>query len=285
MIKENVVDSSNIIKIAAAQMDVAFQKPSINLKKILKLTRTASDNESQLIVFPECALTGYCFESREEAFLFAETIPGPSTEQVQKLCQELGIYAIYGLIEKEESMLFNALAFVGPNGLIGKHRKLHLPHLALDHFVDPGDLPITVFQTPIGNIGMGICYDLKFPEYSRMLALKGADLIVLPTNWPDPGRPIMDPHLARARAIENKVFFLACNRVGGERDYTFPGQSVIFDTRGNDLAQGNEREETIYASIDLHEARQKVIQRRPGFWMNYLEDRRPELYGDLIKKK
>lgn len=269
-------------KIALVQIDSVIKDKNYNFDLMVKFLLESVENNTQLVVFPECSLTGYCYKSRKEALEVAEEIPGSSSKYFSEFCREKNIFMIYGLIEKDKDKLYNSAVLIGPSGIIGKHRKLHLPHLALDHHVDQGDLPIQVFKTPLANIGMGICYDLKFPEYSRMLALIGADLIVLPTNWPDPGKPITDPVLARARAIENKVYFAAVNRVGTERDYTFVGQSVVFDTRGNELAKGSPTEqEIIYATVNPKESRDKIIQRKPGFWMNYIDDRRPELYKSL----
>ena len=172
------------IKIAVVQMEPELMKTGENLRTILNATKKAADNHANLIVFPECSLTGYIFSSRQEALPFAETIPGPSTEKLVYLCQELRVYVIFGLLEKENDKLFNAAAFLGPQGLIGKYRKNHLPFLGVDRFVDIGDQPFRVHRTPIGNIGLHICYDVVFPESSRVLALLGADILALPTNFP-----------------------------------------------------------------------------------------------------
>ena len=104
----------------------------------------------------------------------AETVPGPSTAAIGAVCSELGVYVVVGLLERAGERLYNSAALVGPEGLVGVHRKAHLPVLGVDRFVDPGDLPPVVYETEVGRIGMGICYELMFPEYTRVLALSGA---------------------------------------------------------------------------------------------------------------
>lgn len=278
---------SNKIKIAAVQMEPKLMKTRENLENILSAVRKAADNQADLIVFPECSLTGYIFSSRQEALPFAETVPGSSTEKVISLCQELKVYVIFGLLEKENDRLFNAAAFLGPQGLIGKYRKNHLPFLGVDRFVDPGDKPFQVYQTPIGNIGLQICYDILFPEGSRVMTLLGADILALSTNFPSAqtrGEKITT-YVVSARAIENRVHVVSTDRVGSERGFSFAGLSKIVDASGEILGLASaDKEEIIYGEVSLESARQKHLTHIPGEWeVDQIKDRRPELYGMITK--
>ncbi|GAJ18427.1 unnamed protein product, partial [marine sediment metagenome] len=131
-----------------------------------------------------------------------ETIPGPSTDELAICCRELGVHVIAGLLEVDADKCFNTAVLVGPRGLVGKYRKIHLPFLGIDRFIDHGNQPFRVYQTPIGNIGMHICYDCNFPESARVMTLLGADILALPTNWPE-GREKVAKHVILARAYEN----------------------------------------------------------------------------------
>jgi len=278
---------SNKIKIAAVQMEPKLMKTRENLENILSAVRKAADNQADLIVFPECSLTGYIFSSRQEALPFAETIPGCSTEKVISLCQELKVYVIFGLLEKENDRLFNAVAFLGPQGLIGEYRKNHLPFMGVDRFVDPGDKPFQVYQTPIGNIGLQICYDILFPESSRVMTLLGADILALSTNFPSAqtrGEKITT-YVVSARAIENRVHVVSTDRVGNERGFSFAGLSKIVDASGEILGLASaDKEEIIYGEVSLESARQKHLTLIPGEWeVDQIKDRRPELYGVITK--
>jgi len=272
------------VKIAAVQMDPKITKNSDNLNKILAETEVAASNGADLIVFPECALTGYVFASREEAIPFMETIPGPSTDKLAVCCQKLGVHVVFGLLEMEADKCFNAAVLVGPSGLVGKYRKNHLPFLGIDRFVDPGDKPFQVYQTPIGNIGLHICYDCNFPESARIMALLGADILALPTNWPQ-GRGKVAKYVVVSRAYENKVHLVAVDRVGSEQGAKFIGLSKIVDAWGDTLAEASsDNEEIIYAEVSLAEARQKRIVFKPGeFELDFIGDRRPELYNLITK--
>ena len=277
---------SDHVKIAAVQMEPRLMKVSENLESILNAVRKAADNEANLIVFPECSLTGYIFSSREEALPFAETIPGPSTKKLISLCEGLKVYVIFGLLEKANDKLFNTAAFVGPQGLIAGYRKNHLPFLGVDRFVDRGDKPFQVHQTPIGNIGLEICYDIVFPESSRVMTLMGADILALPTNFPQGrGRGEKLNCCVSARAIENRVHVVSADRVGGERGYSFAGLSKIVDASGNVLGLASaDKEEIIYGEVSLETARQKHLVFIPGEWgVDHIKDRRPELYGMITK--
>ncbi len=273
------------VKIAAVQMNPKIMRNRENLDKVIFDARTAAGNGADLIVFPECTLTGYVFSSREEAMPFMETIPGTATEEMKALCKRLGVHIVVGLLEKDGAKCFNAAVLIGPGGLVGKYRKNHLPFLGIDRFLDRGDKPSEVFDTPIGRLGLHICYDANFPECARVMTLLGADILILPTNWPQ-GRGKVAKYIINTRAYENKVHFVAANRVGEECGTRFIGSSKIINAWGDTLAQaGNTEEEIIYADVNLEEARQKHVVFKPGeFEMDFIRDRRPELYGPIVNR-
>src|SRR4051812_13685841 len=171
------------MRVAVAQIEPKFAETQRNLDVCFARLEEAAGQGAQLVVFPECAIPGYMFDSAEEALPYAEEIPGPSTEAFERECARLGVHAVCGLIERDGDTIFNAAILVGPDGLIGSYRKTHLPFLGVDRYVTPGE-DLKVFDTAIGRIGLIICYDLRFPEVTRTLALHGADLIALPTNFP-----------------------------------------------------------------------------------------------------
>jgi predicted amidohydrolase len=272
------------VKIAAVQMNPRIMQNRDNLDKILLELRTSAGNGADLIVFPECALSGYVFYSREAALPYMETIPGPSTDELAAGCKELGVYAVVGMLEIAGDHCFNAAVLIGPGGLVGKYRKNHLPFLGIDRFIDPGDQPFKVYDTPVGNIGMHICYDCNFPESARMMTLLGAEILALPTNWPE-GREKVAQYVINTRAFENRVHVVAVDRVGNERGTRFIGRSKIVDAHGDTLVQaGDSDEQTVYAEVNLAEARQKRTVFKAGeFEFDFISDRRPELYGKITE--
>src|SRR5262249_3875441 len=158
------------------------------------------------------------------ARVHAEPLPGPATEAIAADCRELNTFAIFGLLERDGERIFNSAALIGPQGLLGTYRKTHLPCLGVDRCTVVGDRPYQVHDLGGLRVGMLICYDGSFPEASRALALQGADLIALPTNWPPEGTGSARL-LTPARALENRVYFAAVNRVGAERGFRFVGLS------------------------------------------------------------
>ena len=144
------------VKLAAVQMDPEIMKVRGNLDKILSEMRVAADNGADLIVFPECALTGYVFNSREEAVPFMETIPGPVTDELTAGCRALGVHAVVGLLEIQGDKCFNAAVLLGPEGLVGRYRKNHLPFLGIDRFLDPGDEPFQAGRL-VARIYLPVC--------------------------------------------------------------------------------------------------------------------------------
>ena len=274
-----------IVKVAAVQTEPKLLEKDNNLARCLELIQVSARQGARLIVFPECALTGYAFSSLEEAMPLCEPVPGPSTERIIAVCQQLNVYVVIGLLEVEIDEGYNTAVLLGPGGLLGKYRKVHLPYLGVDRFVSRGDNPLTVYETEVGRIGLGICYDSIFPEHARVLALKGADVFVLPTNWPE-HREVIPEHIIPARAAENLMYVVAVNRVGEERNTRFIGRSVIAHYAGGRvLASGSPtREEVLYAEIEPARARDKHVVISPGvFEFDLFKDRRPELYGIITE--
>ncbi len=270
------------MRVAVAQMEPRLAEKERNLDTALERLEEAAAAGAQLLVLPECAIPGYMFDSADEALPYAEEIPGPTTEAFERECARLGVHAITGLLERDGDTLYNAAILVGPDGLIGSYRKTHLPFLGVDRFVTPGD-ELKVFDTALGRIGLIICYDLRFPEVTRTLALQGADMVALPTNFPMAAKLQCDV-IAPARAAENRIYLLVANRVGKERWGEFCGWSQIVDPYGTRLAEAGETEEALLvADVELEKARDKdyVV---PGEYELYLfGHRRPELYGALVE--
>jgi predicted amidohydrolase len=271
------------MRVAVAQMDPVFAEKERNLDACVARLEEAAAAGAELLVLPECAIPGYMFESLEEGLSYAEEVPGPSTEALERACERLDVYAVCGLLQRDGDLLRNAAVLVGPQGLIGTYWKTHLPFLGVDRFVTPGD-ELTVYDTPLGRIGVEICYDLRFPEVTRTLALKGADIVAHPTNFPVAAR-IQTELITVARAAENRIYLLTANRVGKERGGEFCGWSQIVDPFGTRLAEAGATEEALLvAEVDVEKARDKdyVI---PGEYELYLfGHRRPELYGALVEE-
>jgi predicted amidohydrolase len=272
------------MRVAVAQLDPKLGERERNLEACLQRLEEAVAAGAQLLVLPECAVPGYMFDSLEEGLSYAEEVPGPTTEALERACERLDAYVICGMLQRDGDLLRNAAVFVGPEGLVGTYWKTHLPFLGVDRFVTPGD-ELTVWDTPLGRIGVEICYDLRFPEVTRTLALKGADVVAHPTNFPMAAK-IQTELITVARAAENRVYLLTANRVGKERWGEFCGWSQIVDPYGKRLAEAGETEEALLvADVDVEKARDKdyVI---PGEYELYLfGHRRPELYGLLVEEQ
>ena len=273
------------MRIAAVQMDVKISDKESNLVKILENLDSAARAGAGIVVFPECALSGYCFDSREEAWPEAETVPGPSTERIAEAAGNLGCTAVVGLLERDGEEIYNAAAVITPLGILGTHRKVHLLCLGVDRFDALGDKPFPVFETPHGKVGINICFDCSFPESGRVLKLKGAQLLTIPTNWPAGSDAWA--HTCKVRATENHMLVVAADRVGEERGFRFIGHSQIIDYEGRVLAEAGETEETIIsAEVELAAADRNRVVRVPGrYEFDRMAARRPEMYGVITERR
>jgi predicted amidohydrolase len=273
-------------KVACIQMEPRIGEKAANVAAGLELIEQAAQRGAALVVLPELSSTGYCFASREEAFSLAEPVPdGPTCEAWAEAALRLDITLVAGIAERASDVLYNAAAIVGPAGHIGTFRKMHLWNRE-NLFFEPGNLGFPVFTTPLGRIGVAICYDIWFPETFRLQALKGADIVCVPTNWvpipgQEPGREAMATVLAMAAAHSNSVFVACADRIGTERGQPFEGQSVIVGCSGWPVAgpASRDRAEIVLAEIDLGAAR------RARNWNEFnqvLRDRRTDVYDEML---
>lgn len=283
-------ESTSPVTVAVVQFDpqVGIQNRPSNLEISLSLALQAVNNGANLIVLPELANTGYLFNNRHDAYLHAEPVPdGPSMRAWMDFAQLHQVYLVAGLAERDGMQLFDTAVLLGPEGLIGKYRKAHLWNKEKLWF-SPGNLGFPVFETPIGRIGLLICWDIWFPEVPRILTQQGADIICSLNNWVWTPPPLFDEagkcmasYLTMTAAHANNVFIAAANRIGEERDARYLGCSLIAGTNGwpiGKVASPNEQT-IIYADIDLSSARSAPIWNS----LNDLQrDRRTDLYDGML---
>ncbi|HET9497473.1 MAG TPA: carbon-nitrogen hydrolase family protein [Candidatus Limnocylindria bacterium] len=272
------------IRVAACQIDPQLGEVDRNLERIERAVTEAAAGDARLVVLPEAAVTGYVFEHLDEALTVAQRASAVAEQRLADLAAAHGVALIVGTLEAEGREVFNTALLFAEDGRRYRYRKMHLPYLGVDRFATPGPDAPEVYDLAGMRVGVLICYDLRFPEAARICALDGADLIALPTNWPV-GVQFHPGIFAPARAAENHVYLLACDRVGEERGTTFIGRSILLDTNGKALATASDtEEETIFGEVDWELARQTHHKRIPGEheW-DTIGDRRPGLYGRLLE--
>lgn len=267
------------MRIAAIQCAVREGETAANLAAATGWIIEAANAGCKLAVLPECSLTGYGFNSRAELEGVAIPLDGAEVNAVAAVCALHNIHALVGFYEVQESKIYNSAALIGPKGVVGVHRKAHLPYLGGDRFADrPDHVSVSVFATEIGVVGISICYEIRFPEVTRTLALQGAEIIALPTNWPVQSAILAD-HFTRVRAAENMVYFVAANRNDCARGNRYLGRSQIIDALGEVMVKAESETGLICADVDLDIARKKKIVFEEGrFELSLFADRRPEAY-------
>jgi predicted amidohydrolase len=268
----------NKVKLALAQISSKRESKSENLLKIEKLTLKAKQQGSDLIIFPEMSLTGYVL--LDQVYELAETIPGLSTQKIETLAKKTGMHIIFGmpeLSEKTQATVFNTAVCVGPQGLIGKYRKMYLPTHSIfeeKRYFRPG-YEAAAFQTEVGNIGLTICYDIFFPEVYRLIRLKGAQLIICISASPAVRRSYFEI-LTSARALENTAFLAYVNLAGVEDGLQFWGGSRLVGPTGEVLAKAKyDEEDFVICEVDFSDLKAAET------FIPTLRDLRPELFDKL----
>lgn len=276
------------VTVAAVAMR-SVHDPAANLASILSTVAACAEQGADLVVFPEQCLQGYLpsltdydLDHVTYQVEHAETLDGPSLRAVADAAAAHGVHVVVGMTERDPDraeVLYNTAALVGPDGVVGAYRKVHQPGDE-KHLYHPGE-GFTVLETPLGRIGLLICYDLCFPESTRSLALSGADLLVLPTAWgvADPSAPVAEDRMvanldlfSRVRALENQTWFVAANLVGELGAFTYPGGSRVVGPDGVVRADTGPVEGFVLHTVD----RAETVRARTTGYLGYsfLKDHR-----------
>ncbi|MFX1514076.1 MAG: nitrilase-related carbon-nitrogen hydrolase [Promethearchaeota archaeon] len=266
------------LNVGFIQFNPLFGKKEENLERIAHFID--SKPNADLLVLPELPITGYLFLNSKEVNELAEPIPGKIFLQLLEISKQNDTYLISGFCEKKGDHYFNSAVVIGPEeGLLGIYRKIHL-FFEEKHFFEPGNKLPDSYEIRGAQVATIICFDWIFPEITRILALKGIDILCHPSNLVlSFAQTVM-----RARAIENRIFTITANRVGCEKrndtKLAFTGQSQIIKPNMEILAKANETEEIItVCEINPVEARNKNVTDLNHIFKN----RREDLYSLLEK--
>ncbi|HIA14717.1 MAG TPA: carbon-nitrogen hydrolase [Nitrospirales bacterium] len=262
------------MKVAYVQFSPALCNLNETISRLEALLSACGN--SDLVVLPELCNSGYNFSSKEEAFDSSEPIENSRfLSFLHAQCREHGLDIVTGFNERSGDTLYNSAVLIGPEGYVGRYRKMHLFMNEKDFFC-PGDAGLPVFQRKNATLGLLVCYDWFFAEVWKILALKGADIICHPSN-------LILPRLAQQgipfHAVTNRVFIVTANRIGTEGSLTFTGNSLIVEARGKILSSAPAAESHVdVVSIDLERARDKTVTSRNDLF----GDRRPQDYQELL---
>jgi len=251
-----------------------------NISTMKAWVERARQHEADLVIFPELSLTGYV--CRDLFYNLAEPIDGPSVKAIENIAQDNGVYIIFGMPEQAtaEGVIYNSCILIGTAGFLGHYRKMHLPTATIfeeKRYFRPGFEPVVVC-TPIGKIGLTICYDLFFPEIVRVLVAEGAQLVVCISVSPGVRKEYFET-FAKARAMENSVFLAYVNRVRIEDGLRFWGGSHLLNPNGEVLAKAKyDLEDLVVAQVDYGDLR------RMRTFLPTLRDLRPDLLKRLYEK-
>ena len=272
-----------LVTVAVCQLGPVLGQVAVNLRKVEVAVRDAAEAGARVVVLPELVTTGYVFESVGQARGLAERLDGPSLRVITTLAAAHDMVIVGGFAElAEDDEMYNSAFLIDRSGVAAVYRKAHLWADESRWFI-PGRQSPPVVQTDRGRIGILICYDLEFPEWTRIAALCGADLLCVPTNWPASSVPYGERPIevvrAQATASVDRVFVAVCDRVDQERGTNWVGGSAIIGPDGYPLAlaEVGGGPQTLLARCELSQARDKST----SAVNNVLADRRPELYGRI----
>lgn len=260
-------------KVAAIQMDIVYKNPERNRLHVEELVKQAMQSKPDVLVLPETWTTGYSENVFHEIHKYAEPENGPTMYALREMAVKYGVWFVSGSFpERDGANVYNTVYLIDRSGaIVGKYRKMHL-YSAMDEniaFANGKNMP--VWSTELGPVAMMTCYDIRFVELSRTYAMRGAKVIFVVSNFPNP-KVNHWRTLLQARAIENQIYIVACNRVGAAENCTYFGHSLIIDPWGEILAEGAEDETILTSVVDLSHVAQ-VRKTIPMFW-----DRQPQSY-------
>jgi predicted amidohydrolase len=268
----------NRIKLVLAQISCKRGDKQRNLQRMEEVLLEAKKQSSDLVIFPELCVTGYA--NRDQFYELAETIPGPSAEKIEEFARQNDLHVIFGMPElsgKTKGTLYNTAALIGPEGLIGKYRKMHLPtHSVFEEkrYFRLG-YQAAAFETALGTVGLCICYDIFFPELIRLIRLQGAQLIVCISASPAVRKEYFEI-LTAARAIENTAYLAYVNLAGVEEGLQFWGGSRLIGPTGTVIAKAKYDEpDLVFCELDPRDLRPAEA------FIPTLRDLRPELFDKL----
>lgn len=267
------------MKIALAQMNIT-EKINDNLEKTLNLIEEAAKNGAQIICFPELQLTPF-FPQYEglEVSNYSISIDDEKIKRIQEKCKEFKIISIPNIYLKEGDKYFDASLVINSDGeILGTSKMVHIAQCHQFYEQDyyhPSDTGFRVYDTPIGRIGIIVCFDRHLPESFRVCALEGADIIIIPTANVKSEPLEMFEWEVRISSMQNNVFTAMCNRVGKEGEMDFAGESIVVEPNGNLVIKADYREQLIYADININEVT-KCRNEKP-----YICLRRPDVYLEI----
>ncbi|MHA2141804.1 MAG: nitrilase-related carbon-nitrogen hydrolase [Candidatus Thorarchaeota archaeon] len=263
------------IKLAIGQMAPIIGDTKGNMNNMKEILFSASDNGVDVLVLPELVNSGYVFNNHDEVESLSERIPEGDFSEVLKGWSEGGGLVVAGLCEEQNGSFYNSAATFGNGKHLSTYRKVQLFNKEKEWF-RPGDEEPPVITHNGHRYGVMVCFDWAFPEIARILALKGAQVILHPANLVLP----FCPNAMITRSIENKVFTATSGRTGEERDVRFIGGSQITTPQGEVLFRMKEGDNGLmWADVDLTEADDKALTKRN----DVLADRRPELYKRITE--
>ena len=262
-------------KVAAIQLDIAYKDPEKNRLLVATQIEKAVALHPEVIVLPETWTTGYSESVFQGIQRYAEPENGASMTVLRNLAARHGVWIVSGSFpERDGAHVYNTVCLIDRSGNIaGKYRKMHL-YSAMNEqagFTPGGQMP--VWQTEIGPVAMMTCYDIRFAELSRTYAVRGAQIIYVVANFPNPKLSHWRI-LLQARAIENQCYIVACNRVGAAAGSTYFGHSLLIDPWGEIVAEGDDREGIVLGEVDLS----RVAAVRESIPM--FADRQPQSYPE-----
>lgn len=275
------------VGVGLVQWGSSLEDPDANRTRSVELAQAAFDQGADVVVLPELSVSGYT-TNEDHLKKAAESWDGATSSAWRDVAVSNGGYVCGGFCEIDGDTLFNSALIVGPEGVVLHYRKLH-PFSGEKNVFTPGDRGLPVARTRVGLLGVCVCYDLRFPEVARALALKGAEMICVPTAWLagfDEDRWDSDGYCPQARGALiqgnlNQAFIACASQVGRHGDYEFLGSSVLADPYGKDLAgplSGTD-EEVVVIGVDLDDS--LLAQERSGL-ISPRRDRRTDVYGIAI---